>query len=137
LIYELSRRNLKTTGIVVELKDKLLKYLRAESTLEDFEVPVEKIISLPNPIIHVKQSLGRNNMADNKKPYFKPGKLSGAISEDIDQFLKRFERAAKINGWTDSEKSQYIVVYLAPNLALNFYENVHYLVDFIEWEEKG
>jgi len=134
LINELSRRNLKTTGIVTELRDRLLKYLRAESSQDDFEIPVEKTPFLPNPAIRVDQSLEKNNMADTKKPYFKPGKFSGNISENIDQFLKRFERAAIINGWTNSEKSQYIAVYLE-GAALTFYENIHYSVDFIEWEE--
>lgn len=99
LIIELSRRNLKTTGKLFDLKIRLFKYLRGESTQDDFEIPV-KGIYIPDPVTHVEHLLEKNNMADSKNPFFKPGKFLGTISENIDKFLKRFERAAIINGWS-------------------------------------
>lgn len=45
------------------------------------------------------------------------------ISENVNRFLKKFNRAATINGWTEIKKSLYIVVYLE-DAVLTFYENV-------------
>jgi len=73
-------------------------------------------------------------MADNRRPYFKPRQFAGTLSENIDQFLKRFERAALTNGWTETEKSLYIPVYLE-GTALTFYENINHSTNFIEWPD--
>jgi hypothetical protein len=35
---------------------------------------------------------------DSKKPYFKPNIFFGSLSESIDEFLKKYQRAASING---------------------------------------
>lgn len=59
---------------------------------------------------------------DTKKPYFDPGRFSGSISENIDSFLKKYNRAASINGWTNDDKSQYIAACLEGS-ALTFFEN--------------
>ena len=44
--------------------------------------------------------------------------------------MKRFNRAAIINLWTEAEKSQYIAL---EGAALTFFENIHYDKDKIEW----
>jgi len=72
---------------------------------------------------------------DSKKPYIKPDTFSGSTSENIDSFLKKYDRAAKINGWTTEDKAQYIVAFLE-GPALTFYENSqHNNIDIPKWEE--
>lgn len=42
-----------------------------------------------------------------------PGKFSGKIDEDVDEFIIRFERACKVNGWdTSDKKARYFPCYL-------------------------
>jgi len=115
LISELNKRGLIDTGLVPELKTRLLKYLNGESLPTDFSAFEEHNF---DPIINV----GKINRMDTRKPYFDPGRFSGAISENIDSFLKKFNRAASINGWTSEDKSQYIAACLEGS-ALTFFEN--------------
>jgi len=42
LINELNRTNLKTVGFVIELRNRLIKYLRGESTHDNFQLAIEK-----------------------------------------------------------------------------------------------
>lgn len=115
LIAELNKRGLIDTGLVPELKNRLLKYLNGESLPTDFSAFEEHNFA---PIINV----GKINRMDNKKPYFDPGRFSGSISENIDSFLKKYNRAASINGWTNDDKSQYIAACLEGS-ALTYFEN--------------
>jgi len=71
-------------------------------------------------------------MADSKNSYFKQAKFAGTIMENIEEFLKRFERTTIINGRIDTKKSQYIIIYLE-EVALSFYSNIHYSIDLIKW----
>lgn len=73
-------------------------------------------------------------MGDNKKPYFEPGKFTGNNSENVDSFLKNYQRAALINGWSESEKSLYIPVFLE-GTALIFYDNIMDTVENINWSD--
>lgn len=73
-------------------------------------------------------------MGDNKKPYFKPGKFAGNISENIDSFLKNYQRAAFINGWSEAEKFQYFPIFLE-GTALIFYDNIMDTVENIKWPD--
>jgi len=50
LINELKRRNLKSSGIVIELKDRLIRYLKGESTKDDFEIVDNKLPFIPGPL---------------------------------------------------------------------------------------
>jgi len=59
---------------------------------------------------------------DGKIPYMQPSTFSGSTSENIDSFLKKYERVANINGWTTENKAQYFVSLLEGS-ALTFYEN--------------
>lgn len=124
---ELTARKLKITGTIVELKGRLFKYLKGEATPDIFETDSTKTIF---PIF---DSIKDNTMSD-KKPYYKPGTFSGSTFENIDSFLKRFERASIINNWDDLEKTQYIAVYLE-GAALTFYENISCSIDKICWGE--
>jgi len=60
---------------------------------------------------------------DSKNPYFKPSIFSDSLSESIDAFLKKYQRVASINGWSEQEKLQYLPAFLE-GLALTFYENI-------------
>lgn len=115
LILELNKRNLNSVGTVAELKNRLLKYLNGESCPNDFEAINDNYHKLNN------QTKTANTM-DSKKPYFKPNIFSGSLSESIDSFLNKYQRAASINGWTEQEKLQYIPAFLE-GPALTFYEN--------------
>jgi len=58
----------------------------------------------------------------DKKPFYKPNIFSGLISENIDTFIKKYNRAASINGWSDDEKIKFLPLYLE-GPALIFYDN--------------
>lgn len=73
-------------------------------------------------------------MDDNKKPFFKPGKFSGNMSENIDSFLKNYKRAAIINGWSENEKFQFISIFLE-GTALTFYDNILDTFKNIQWSD--
>ncbi|KAL4090186.1 hypothetical protein QTP88_025085 [Uroleucon formosanum] len=113
LILELNKRNLNSEGTVAELKNRLLKYLNGESCLNDFATIDKNCQNLKTKV----------NTMDSKKPYFKPSIFSDSSSESIDAFLKKYERAASINGWSEQEKLQYIPAFLE-GPALVFYENI-------------
>lgn len=115
LISELNKRNLNSAGTIAELKNRLLKYLNGESCSDDFATINENCQNLNNQI--------KTNTMDSKKPYFKPGIFSDSLSESIDAFLKKYQRAASINGWSEQEKLQYIPAFLE-GPALTFYENI-------------
>lgn len=134
LINELARRNLKTTGIVSELRNRLIAYLKGESTQDDFVLTTNNLDFIPNPQTEYHKSLTIKNTMDNKRPFFQPGTFSGNISENIDSFIKKFERAAIINGWSDTEKTQYIVVYLE-GAAMTFYDNLVDSSTNLNWSE--
>lgn len=134
LITELSRRQLITSGLVPDLKNRLHKYLKGESTHDDFEKPIDNITFISDPVSNSVDNIIKNNMTDNKKPYFKPTNFSGSISENIDSFLKKYNRAAIINGWSESEKAQYIPVFLEGS-ALMFYDNIVDSGEDIKWAD--
>lgn len=60
-------------GLVVDLKDRLARYLKSESIEDDFEILEDNPIFLPEPIN--KTPINDTEMADNKKTFFKPGKF--------------------------------------------------------------
>jgi|UniRef100_A0A2S2Q465 hypothetical protein len=99
LIRELARRNLITSGLVIDLKTRLLNYLKGESSSNDFDTPTTNITFIPNPIGDYEETEIKSNMGDNKKPYFKPGKFTGALSENIDTFCRRGKCPTIIEGW--------------------------------------
>ncbi|KAL4134765.1 hypothetical protein QTP88_006480 [Uroleucon formosanum] len=126
LILELSRRNLISTGTVVELKNRLLNYLKRESLESDF-LTINSLKFYGNPI-NIKEA----DMTDNKRPYFKPNKFSGSISDNVDSFLKQYNRAALINGWSDNDKTLYIAAFLEGS-ALTFFDNIQDNIANIKW----
>lgn len=105
LLTELTKRNLITTGTVPELKNRLTQYLTGDSE--------------PNDFISIFRA---NRMDNTKKPFYKPNTFSGLISENIDTFIKKYNRAAGINGWSDEEKIKFLPLYLE-GPALTFFDN--------------
>ena len=105
LLTELTKRNLITTGTVPELKYRLTQYLTGNSE--------------PNDFISIFKA---NRMDNSKKPFYKPNTFSGLISENIDTFIKKYNRAADINGWSDEEKIKFLPLYLE-GPALTFFDN--------------
>jgi len=118
LIIELTKRNLISTGTVPELKIRLTQYLNGETTPNDF-------ISTFNT----------NKMDNTKEPFYKPNTFSGLISEDIDTFIRKYNRAASINGWSDEKKIKFLPLYLE-GPALTFYDNNESnLINDTKWED--
>ncbi|VVC30391.1 Retrotransposon gag domain [Cinara cedri] len=133
LIIELSRLNLITTGLVADLKARLLRYLRGENNPEVFisEKTKNNCVIAPESLNKIDKVKINPIMSDNKRPYFKQGNFSGAISENIDTFLKKYNRAAFINGWSETDKTQFISVFFLST----FYDNLQYSSDKLEWED--
>ena len=125
LILELNKRNLNSVGTVAELKNRLLKYLNGESSSDDFGTINENYQNLNN-------QTETNNM-DSKNLYFKPDIFSDSSSDSIDAFLKKYQRAASINGWSEQKKLQYIPAFLE-GPALTFYENIEHQ-SFNNWAD--
>jgi len=118
LVTELTKRNLITTGTVPELKNRLIQYLNGETT--------------PNDFIN---TFNANKMSGPNKPYYKPNTFSGLISENIDTFIKKYNRAAGINGWSDEEKIKFLPLYLE-GPALTFYDNNESnLINNTKWDD--
>ena len=73
-------------------------------------------------------------MSENKKLYFKPSNFTGLTSENIDSFLKNYDRAVIINGWSEGKRTQYIPVFLE-GFALTFYDNIMDSGEDIKWAD--
>jgi len=125
LILELNKRNLNSVGTVAELKNRLLRYLNGESSSDDFGTINENYQNLNNQT--------ETNKMDSKKLYFKPNIFSDSSSDSIDAFLKKYQRAASINGWSEQEKLQYLPAFLE-GTALTFYENIEHQ-NFNNWAD--
>ncbi|XP_025201389.1 uncharacterized protein LOC112598934 [Melanaphis sacchari] len=95
---------------------------------------MDNITFIPEPIHNSAENTIIYKMTDNKRPYFKPNNFAGSISESIDSFLKKYDRAAIINGWSESEKTQFIPVFLEGS-ALTFYDNIMDSGENIEWAD--
>lgn len=115
LISELSKRGLITSGTVPELKTRLLQYFNGEAIPSDYTAFEEQNFA---PILNQP----KYNMETTKTPFFKPTSFSGQTHENISTFLRNYQRAAIINGWSDEHKAQFIIAYLE-GPALTFYEN--------------
>lgn len=48
-----------------------------------------------------------------------PGNFGGQIGEDVDEFLAKYERACRVNGWVDDkEKARYLPVFLTATASI-------------------
>ncbi|XP_039297287.1 probable serine/threonine-protein kinase DDB_G0276461 [Nilaparvata lugens] len=88
--------------------------------LADYERIVGKLGRNQEPIYDTvapdnlaKIPIPENNMAGNdKRPFAKPESYGGTKSEDFNEWLKTFNRAAKINKWDEDDKILYLPLYL-------------------------
>jgi hypothetical protein len=58
----------------------------------------------------------------NKIPFYKPIKFSGAIHENVDLFIRNYNKASTINGWSTEQKITFLCIYLN-DTALTFLDN--------------
>ena len=76
----------------------------------------EVSLDVPNNSVdeedHLQESAQEDdNMGDARAPVVTPAKLKGAFEENVEEYLPRFERAAKANGWDNAQKIRHL--YLA------------------------
>lgn len=115
---ELLKRKLKVEGSLTQLKDRLSRYFAGDWHPNDFSVNIETT---------------KKNMND-KTPFCKPGNFSGAINESVDLFLNKYNRAAKINAWTEPQKRSFLAIYLS-DTALTFFENLEQNNELTNWTQ--
>ena len=117
---ELQKRNLKTKGTLSEQKSRLFKYIKGEWNETDFTENHS----------HIKQ----NNMTSDRIPFYKPTKFSGAIHENVDSFIQKYNKASSINGWTPEQKKSFLAIYLQ-NTASTFLDNYETSNPNNTWEQ--
>lgn len=81
--------------VAIILKERLLKYKNGEPCPNNFTTIDEHNQNINNQTKITKM--------ESKKSYCKPNTFSGSPSESIDGFLKKFQRAASINEWSELE----------------------------------
>ena len=69
---------------------------------------------------------------EKKTPVCTPTQFSGKFHENINDFLKKFDRASLINKWTEEDKILYLPIYLE-GTALTFLENIENKTQNINW----
>lgn len=71
-------------------------------------------------------------MEHNKYMIIKPDNFSG--KEDVKQFIKQYEKAGLINGWSDDDKIKYLSIFLKETAA-TFLENLENKKNNWTWDE--
>lgn len=115
---ELKKRNLSTEGKLPELKSRLLRYIKGDWNTSDFS-------NNYSPTIH--------KMSD-RIPFYKPTKFSGAIHENVDSFIQKYNKASNINGWSLEQKKSFLPIYLQ-NTASTFLDNFEKTNPINTWEQ--
>lgn len=118
----LTARKLRTDGHLSQQKSRLFKFIKG-----DWD-PLEFNSELSNKLIKHYQ-----NMSD-KIPFCKPIKFSGNIHENIDNFIKKYNKASTINGWTTDQKKLFLTIYLE-DTASTFLENFESKNPEASWEQ--
>lgn len=106
LIEELKKRKLKTQGTHPQLKSRLIRYLKG--TYHDSDKMSDRI------------------------PFCKPIKFAGAIHENVDSFIHKYNKASNINGWTPEQKTSFLTIYLQ-GTASTFLENFEQINPNATW----
>ncbi|KAF0703022.1 putative serine/threonine-protein kinase clkA [Aphis craccivora] len=73
------------------------------------------------------------NMTD-KTPFYKPNKFSGAIHENVNSFIKIYNKARATNGWSSEQKKFFLPIYLE-NTAATFLDNFENSNPTTTWEQ--
>lgn len=127
-IEQLKKRNLKTEGSLPSLKSTLYQYIKGNAQISDFN----------NTNISDKSNeLNLTTMTDNKNeriPFCKPPQFSGAIHENVNTFIQKFNKASDINGWSKEQKNAFFPMYLV-NTAATFIDNFENRKANASWEE--
>jgi hypothetical protein len=76
-----------------------------------------------------------NKMAgQERKPFMKPDLFSGDNTCDFEEWLRTFQRAARINGWKEEDKVVFLPVYLS-RAALNVFDLAYDANEQITFQE--
>lgn len=67
-------------------------------------------------------------------PFYKPNKFSGAVHENIDSFIQKYNKASSINGWSTEQKKSFLPIYLQ-NTASTFMDNYENSNPATTWEQ--
>ncbi|CAI6377515.1 unnamed protein product [Macrosiphum euphorbiae] len=70
----------------------------------------------------------------DKTPFYKPTKFSGAIHENIDSFIQKYNKASNINGWSVEQKKSFLPIYLV-NTASTFLDNFENNYPTSNWDQ--
>jgi len=68
--------------------------------------------------LHTKQ----NNMTSDRIPFYKPIKFSGAIHENVNSFIQKYNKASSLIFWTPKRKKSFLAKNLQ-NTASSFLDN--------------
>lgn len=119
---ELIKRKLNINGNLTDLRNRLIRYIKGGWIPADFE---------NNPF---ESANNNSTKMTDKTPFFKPSDYSGAIHENIDAFLNKYNRASSINNWTSEQKKLFLPIYLS-DTALKFFENIELTNKNATWQE--
>lgn len=86
---ELQKRKLKTDGKLNELRSKFLRYFKGDYLESDFDKTT------------LSENTNYNINISERIPFCKPNKFSGAIHENVNLFLNKYNKTSTINGWSD------------------------------------
>jgi len=115
IVLELKKRKLKTEGKLPTLRSRLSRYVKGEWINSDFE--------------------DNNNIKmSDRIPFYKPNKFSGAVHENIDSFIQKYNKASSINGWSEEQKKSFLAIYLH-NTASTFLDNYENSNPATTWEQ--
>lgn len=122
ILSELHKRKLNTKGTLPELRSRLNRYIKGDYTETDFDNTISPIITDEK----IKMS--------ERIPFCKPNKFSGAIHENVDSFIHKYNKASTINGWSDEQKSSFLSIYLL-DTASTFLDNFEKINPKPTWEQ--
>ena len=66
-------------------------------------------------------------------PFCQPNKFSGAIHENVDSFIQKYNQASIINGWSKEQKKTFLSIYLQ-DTASTFLGNFGSINSDATWE---
>jgi len=114
IILELEKRKLNTVGKFAELRSRLFRYIKGDWSPSDF-------------------TNNNINMTD-KTLFYKPNTFSGAIHENVNSFIKIYNKASATNGWSSEQKKSFLPIYLE-NTAATFLDNLENNNPTTTWEQ--
>jgi ribosomal protein L37AE/L43A len=120
-IKHLKARKLRTDGQLLQLKSRLFKFVKGEWDPTQFNTELSQ------------QLKNHYTKMTDKIPFCKPIKFYGNIHENIDSFIRKYNKASSINGWTTDQKKSFLTIYLQ-DTASTFLENFEQNNPNATWE---